>query len=52
LGGDADTMGAIAGGIAEAYYGVPKEIEEKAYGYLSDEFVEILKRFKNGFSNI
>jgi ADP-ribosylglycohydrolase len=45
LGGDADTMGAIAGGVAEAYYGVPKEIEEKVYGYLSDEFVEILKRF-------
>lgn len=47
LGGDADTMAAIAGGIAEAYYGVPKEIEEKINGYLSDEFVEILKRFKN-----
>ncbi|HIM93515.1 MAG TPA: ADP-ribosylglycohydrolase family protein [Campylobacterales bacterium] len=47
LGGDADTMAAIAGGIAEAYYGVPKEIEEKINEYLSDEFVEILKRFKN-----
>jgi len=46
LGGDADTMGAIAGGIAEAYYGVPKEIEEKVYGYLSDEFLEILGRFR------
>ena len=46
LGGDADTMGAIAGGIAEAYYGVPEEIEEKIYGYLSEEFREILKRFR------
>ena len=46
LGGDADTMGAIAGGIAEAYYGVPKEIEERVYGYLSDEFLEILSRFR------
>ena len=46
LGGDADTMGAIAGGIAEAYYGVPKEIEEKIDGYLSEEFREILKRFR------
>jgi len=44
LGGDADTMGAIAGGIAEAYYGVPKEIEEKVYGYLSNEFLGILDR--------
>ena len=46
LGGDADTMGAIAGGIAEAYYGVPKEIEAKINGYLSDEFIEILERFR------
>ena len=52
LGGDADTMGAIAGGIAEAYYGVPKEIEEKIWGYLSDEFREILERFRDRFSNI
>lgn len=52
LGGDADTMAAIAGGIAEAYYGVPKEIEEKINEYLSDEFVEILKRFKNEFLNV
>ena len=50
LGGDADTMGAIAGAIAEAYYGVPKEIEEKVYGYLSGEFLEILKRFKREFN--
>jgi len=46
LGGDADTMGAISGAIAEAYYGIPKEIEEKIYGYLNDEFVVILERFK------
>ena len=50
LGGDADTMGAIAGAIAEAYYGVPKEIEEKVYGYLSEEFLEILERFKREFN--
>jgi len=52
LGGDADTMGAIAGGIAEAYYGVPKEIEEKVWSYLSEEFREILKRFRDGFSDV
>ena len=46
LGGDADTMGAIAGAIAEAYYGVPKEIEEIVYGDLHDGFVEILDRFR------
>jgi ADP-ribosylglycohydrolase len=46
VGGDADTMAAIAGGIAEAYYGgVPHEIEERVYGYLPDEFVDILEKF-------
>ncbi len=52
LGGDADTMGAIAGGIAEAYYGVPQEIEEKVYGYLPDEFVGILERFNKEYKGI
>ena len=46
LGGDADTMGAIAGSIAEAYYGIPKEIEEKIYKYLPYEFIEILEKLK------
>ncbi len=50
LGGDADTMGAIAGAIAEAYYGIPKEIETKVYGYLSDEFVYILKMFREKYN--
>jgi ADP-ribosylglycohydrolase len=31
LGGDADTMACIAGGIAEAYWGVPKEIEQQIH---------------------
>ena len=40
LGGDADTMAAIAGSIAEAYYGVPEGWEEKAVRFLiqSDEW--------------
>jgi len=34
LGGDSDTLAAITGSIAEAYYGVPEELEEKALSYL------------------
>ena len=37
LGGDSDTIGAIAGAIAEAYYGVPEDIKEKALAYLDEE---------------
>lgn len=46
LGGDADTMGAIAGGIAEAYYGgVPATIKEEVLKRLPDEFVEVMRKF-------
>lgn len=31
LGGDGDTQGAMAGAIAEAYYGIPDDIKEEAY---------------------
>lgn len=37
LGGDSDTIAAITGSIAEAYYGVPNEIRDKALTYLDDE---------------
>ncbi|NLZ38592.1 MAG: ADP-ribosylglycohydrolase [Firmicutes bacterium] len=36
LGGDSDTLAAITGSIAEAYYGVPKDIKEKALNYLDN----------------
>ena len=35
IGGDSDTIAAIAGAIAGAYYGVPEYIEEKSVDYLS-----------------
>ncbi len=31
LGGDSDTPGAITGSIAEAAYGIPRLIKDKAY---------------------
>jgi ADP-ribosylglycohydrolase len=37
LGGDSDTIGAITGAIAEAYYGVPDEISDEALTYLDEE---------------
>ena len=38
MGGDSDTLAAITGSIAEAYYGVPEGIKEKALTYLDEEF--------------
>ena len=34
IGGDSDTIGAITGSIAEAAYGIPEDIKEKAMSYL------------------
>lgn len=46
LGGDADTMAAIAGGISEAFYGgVPDDILEKTRQCLPEAFLSIIDEF-------
>ena len=46
LGDDADTMGAITGGIAQAFYGgVPEHIRKEVLKWLPDEFIEIMQSF-------
>lgn len=46
LGGDADTMGSITGGIAEAYYGgVPEHIKKEVLKRLPNEFIEVMQKF-------
>lgn len=45
IGGDSDTLAAITGGIAEAYYGVPQDIKEKALNYLDEDLLQIVNRF-------
>ena len=46
VGGDSDTLAAITGGVAEAYYGVPEDIRAKAIGYLDDRLRIILECFE------
>ncbi|MDD2493621.1 MAG: ADP-ribosylglycohydrolase family protein, partial [Tissierellia bacterium] len=41
VGGDSDTLAAITGSIAEAYYGVPEDIKEKVLTYLNTELRSI-----------
>ncbi len=43
LGGDSDTLAAITGSIAGAYYGVPKELEETALNFLDNNLLDIFK---------
>lgn len=47
LGGDSDTLAAITGSIAEAYYGIPKDIQEKAMGYLDVFLKSVLAEYNN-----
>lgn len=45
FGGDTDTIAAIAGSIAEAYYGIPKQLITRAKEYITVEMMELLERF-------
>ena len=47
LGGDSDTIGAITGGIAAAYYGVPDSIMEDVKRFIPYEFIDIIEKFEN-----
>lgn len=46
IGGDSDTIGAMAGSIAEAYYGIPEDMKAKALTYLSDDLIGIYENFE------
>ena len=45
IGGDSDTIAAIAGGLAEAFYGVPDELWAKGEKYLDDYLRSIVSEF-------
>lgn len=47
IGGDSDTIAAIAGSVAEAYYGVPMDIRNSARFFLDERLFEILRKFEN-----
>ena len=50
LGGDADTMGAITGGIAEAFYGgVPNHIRKEVLKRLPNKFIDVMQKFYHKF---
>ena len=42
LGGDSDTLAAITGSIAEAAYGIPDEIREKAFQFLDETLAGVI----------
>ena len=48
LGGDSDTLTCIAGGVAEAIWGVPEDIKSQALARLPDEIKAVYEDFLRG----
>ena len=46
VGGDSDTLAAITGGIAEAFYGIPEKWEARSLAFLTPELREIVNGFR------
>ena len=51
LGGDSDTLAAITGSIAEAAYGIPDWIKDKALGYLDEPLRGVYNRWETYIKN-
>lgn len=45
IGGDSDTIACIAGAVAAAFYGVPKDIRTEAMNYIDGEVRNVYDRF-------
>lgn len=48
IGGDCDTTSAISCAIAEAYYGIPKEIKLEVKKYLKSDIIKVIEKFYGG----
>ena len=52
IGGDSDTIAAITGSIAEAYYGIPQNIRHQVSFYLDSVQTDILNRFEERYGTV
>lgn len=50
IGGDSDTIAAISGSIAGAYYGIPENFRQEAYGFLDKKLLTDLLTFEKIYS--
>lgn len=50
-GGDSDTIGAIVGSMAEAIWGVPDDIRDKALSYLPASMLQVIDNFNTMLNN-
>lgn len=52
IGGDSDTLAAITGSIAEAFYGIPDDIMGDTLKYLTDDLRAIVRNFNTAITPI
>ena len=52
LGGDCDTLTAIAGSVAEAFYGVPEKLKDECRNRLTTDLGAVLHRFDNHLKEV
>lgn len=51
IGGDSDTIAAIAGSIAESYYLIPEDIKSQALAFIPGDMRTIVEQFYNTIQN-
>ena len=49
IGGDSDTLAAIAGSIAEPFFGIPRDIGDEALSYLDIKLLKLFCEFEKTF---
>ena len=49
IGGDSDTLAAITGAVAEAYYGIDEDMKDTALSYLDERLLNITQRFEKQY---
>ena len=52
LGGDADTQAAIAGSIAEAFYGIPEDLITECRNRLPNDMLDVLDKFYESIGGV
>ena len=49
IGGDSDTIAAITGGVAEAFWGIPVGLRAQALGFLGKDLLAVLRDFEEKY---
>lgn len=47
IGGDTDTLAAIAGAVAEAFWGIPEDVIDSGMNFLSSDILDVVLKFKS-----